>query len=178
MMVRSISIPGDGVILKFDKPGTITYRDVPQGVTGVIHVVAMPQPAIDGGFTGTWFNSAQSGMEFMLEVLPGSPLQMLATWLTFSPTGGPSWIVGLGPIDDDQATLQATQIVGSGARFPPNFDAANVQAQSWGVLTFTFSDCHHGHVDWTSAIPGYGNGGMDLTRLTEPGGLTCPQGAQ
>ena len=28
--------------------------------------------------------------------------------------------------------------------------------------------------DFTSSVPGYGNGHMDLTRLTQPAGLTCP----
>jgi N-acetylneuraminic acid mutarotase len=132
---------------------------------------------IDGSFTGTWFNSAQSGMGIMVEVLPGPPTQMLASWLTFSPQGGPSWIVGLGPIADGHATLEATQTVGSGARFAPSFDPTNARSQTWGELTFTFSDCDHGHVDWSSTIPGYGSGGMDLTRLTHPAGLTCTGGA-
>jgi hypothetical protein len=62
----------------------------------------------------------------------------------------------------------------TGCFFAPPFDAANVHTQSWGELTFTFADCNHGHVDWSSTIPGYGSGGMDLTRLTEPAGVTCP----
>ncbi len=165
--------PGFDVTVKFDKPGTITYRDVPQGIVGVINVIAAPLPEIEGRFTGTWFNAAQSGMGFMLEVLPGSPMQMLASWLTFSPDGGPSWIVGLGPIAGDHATLSATQTVGTGARFPPNFDPANVRAETWGELTFTFSDCNHGPVDWSTTIPGYESGGMDVTRLTELAGVTC-----
>ena len=64
-------------------------------------------------------------------------------------------------------------MVGGGGRFPPNFDAANVHQQNWGTLTFSFSDCDHGRVDWVSGVPGYGTGGMDLTRLTLPVGLTC-----
>ena len=83
------------------------------------------------------------------------------------------WVVGLGPINNGQTTLEATQIAGSAALFPPNFDPANVQTQSWGSLTFTFSDCGHGHVDWSSSIAGYGSGGMDITRLTQPAGVNC-----
>lgn len=159
---------------EFDVPGIVKYHDEVTGAPGVIYVGVLPPAAIGASVTGTWFNAAQGGMGFMLEVLPGSPMQMLAAWLTFSPDGDPAWILGLGPIAGDQATLQATQVVGAGARFPPDFDPSNVQTQSWGKLTFTFSDCNHGHVDWSSAIPGYGSGGMDLTRLTEPSGLTCP----
>ena len=158
---------------EFDVPGIVKYHDEVTGAPGVIYVGVSPPGAIDSGYTGTWFNSAQGGMGFMLEVLPGSPLQLLAAWLTFSPEGGPSWIVGLGPIANNQATLQATQIVGAGARFPPNFNPSSVQTQNWGVLTFTFTDCNHGHVDWSSTIAGYASGGTDLTRVTLPLGLTC-----
>jgi hypothetical protein len=70
--------------------------------------------------------------------------------------------------------LEGIQVVGSGARFPPNFDATHASEQRWGTLTFTFSDCDHGRVDWTGTVAGYGSGGMELTRLTLPAGLTCP----
>jgi hypothetical protein len=65
------------------------------------------------------------------------------------------------------------QAAGSGGRFPPNFDAANVHNTPWGTLTFTFSHCNHGHVQWASTVPGYSSGEMDLTRLTLPVGLSC-----
>ena len=129
--------------------------------------------AIGAGFTGTWFDPQQGDQGFMLEVLPGAPMQMLATWFTFAPQGGQSWIFGLGPISGDSVTMQGIQTAGSGARFPPNFDAANIEVLPWGTLRFRFSDCNSGHVDWSSTVPGYGSGGMDLTRLTLPAGLTC-----
>jgi hypothetical protein len=46
----------------------------------------------------------------MLEVLPGTPALLLAAWLVFSPEGGASWIVGLGP-NDNPAVLQASRMV-------------------------------------------------------------------
>jgi plastocyanin len=162
---------------EFDVPGVVQYHDEVTGAPGVIYVGVSPPTPIDSGYTGTWFNAAQGGMGFLVEVLPGSPMQMLASWLTFSAQGDPSWIVGLGPINGDQATLQATQTVGGGARFPPHFDPNDAHAESWGLLTFTFSDCNHAHVDWSSTIQGYGSGGMDLTRLTQPVGVICSASA-
>jgi hypothetical protein len=141
---------------------------------GALERVASPT-TIGPGFTGSWFNPAQNGHGFMLEVLPGTPMQLLASWFAFAPQGGQAWIVALGPIDGSRAVLQGIQTAGTGARFPPNFDQANVRAEDWGTLTFTFSDCNHGRVDWAASTPGYGSGGMDLTRLTLPAGLTCPQ---
>jgi len=43
----------------------------------------------------------------------------------------------------------------------------------WGTLTFTLTDCSHGKVDFDSVL-GYGFGSMNLTRLTQPVGLSCP----
>ena len=132
-----------------------------------------PPGTIDPGFTGSWYDPAQNGHGFMLEVLPGTPMRLLAGWFTFTPQGGQAWITGVGEIDGSRAIVQGYRMAGSGGRFPPNFDAASVHHEPWGTLTFTFSDCGHGHVDWVSTASGYGGGGMDLTRLTMPAGLTC-----
>jgi hypothetical protein len=43
----------------------------------------------------------------------------------------------------------------------------------WGTLTFTFTNCNQGKVDFNSVL-GYGTGSMNLTRLTQPAGLSCP----
>ncbi len=155
---------------QFNVPGIVKYHDEVGHATGVIIVIPLP---IAMGTTGSWYDPAQSGHGFSLQVLAGPPQQLLAYWFTFSPQGDQSWIAALGPIDGNRAVLQGVQTVGAGARFPPNFDAANARQDSWGTLTFTFSDCNHGHVDWNPTTPGYGSGGMDLTRLTLPAGLTC-----
>ena len=128
---------------------------------------------IDAGITGTWFDPAQPDQVFMLELLPNG--QLLAMWFVYAPQGGQAWIFALGSVSGDHATLQASQAGGSGARFPPNLDSTSVQPTAWGTLTFRFSDCNHGHVDWSSTVPGYSSGGMDLTRLTLPAGLQCTQ---
>lgn len=129
---------------------------------------------IGPGITGSWFNVSQSGHGFALEVLPGSPTQLLAYWFVFGPAGGPAWIVASGPVDGKLAVLTASQVAGSGGLFPPQFDASNVAEVPWGTMTFTFSDCMHGHVHWDSTASGYGSGELDIQRLTLPAGLACP----
>lgn len=154
--------------------GTLSnFNGANWGATTELYESGATGVTIDAGFTGSWFDPAQSGHGFMLEVLPGDPMRLLAGWFTFAPQGGPSWIFGIGPIDGTRAVVQANQAVGSGGRFPPNFDAAAVRQESWGTLTFTFHDCDHGRVEWESTVAGYGSGGMDLTRLTLPAGLSC-----
>ena len=128
---------------------------------------------IGAGMTGTWFDPAQAGHGLVIQVLPTSPKQMLVSWFAFAPDGGQTWITGRGPIEGTRTVLEAFQVVGGGARFPPNFDAAKVGQVSWGTLAFKFTNCTHGHVWWDSTAPGYGSGHLDLVRLTLPAGLEC-----
>ena len=49
----------------------------------VTQVAATNDGTITSGFTGSWFNTSQSGHGFSIEVLAGT--QMLAEWFVFSP---------------------------------------------------------------------------------------------
>lgn len=127
---------------------------------------------ITQGITGNWYDTSESGHGFGIEVLSGN--QMLAEWYVYGPQGGQAWIVGTGPVSGDTAVLQAFQGEGSGGRFPPNFNAALVHDQSWGTITFTFSDCNNGTASWQPIAAGYLPGSIPITRLTIPAGLACP----
>ena len=128
--------------------------------------------AIGPGITGNWYNAAENGHGFSLEVLPGN--QLLAQWYVYAPDGGADWIVASGPVAGSSAVLQGYRKVGPGGRFPPNFDPAQLQNQFWGTLTFTFTDCSHGQVSWQPVLAGYAGGSMAIARLTLPAGLSCP----
>jgi hypothetical protein len=127
---------------------------------------------ITSGFTGNWFDADESGHGFSIEVLPDN--QMLVQWFVFAPNGGQSWIVATGPITGNIAVLQGWQPVGSGGRFPPNFDPSQIRGEPWGTITFTFNDCNGGTVSWQPTAAAYTSGSLPITRLTMPSGLTCP----
>ena len=154
----------------FDGTYTVNWN-IPQ-LTASYTIVG--NPGISAAFSGNWFDPAQNGQGFEIEILGGSAPQMSVLWFTFAPGGGETWIAASGPIDGTQASMDAYQISGPGAVFPPHFDAANLTRQPWGTLKFTFTGCNAGRVDWTSTQPGYGSGSMPLTRLTMPDGLQCP----
>ncbi|MGA9420740.1 MAG: hypothetical protein WBW61_00120, partial [Rhodanobacteraceae bacterium] len=127
---------------------------------------------ISAGITGSWFDPAQSGHGFSIEVLPGNV--MLLYWYVFAPNGGQAWITAVGPINGNTAVLDASMTLGSGGRFPPNFNAAAVHNQPWGTITLTFTGCTNGEASWRPTAAGYPDGSMPITRLTQPDGLSCP----
>ncbi len=43
-----------------------------------------------------------------------------------------------------------------------------VDAAGGDTTKVTFTDCNTAHVDWTTNVAGFTNGGLDLTRLTQP----------
>ena len=126
--------------------------------------------ATGAGFTGSWYDPAQSGHGLILEDLPGS--EFLAAWFTFNPAGTQqSWFLGVGTYYSGRATITSV-LQPTGGRWIPNFDPTKIVNNAWGSLTFTFTDCDHGKVDFNSTL-GYGTGSMSLTRLTQPAGFAC-----
>ena len=117
---------------------------------------------IGPGFTGAWFDPAQSGHGLFIEILPDDRIQ--AAWFTFNPAGEQAWFLGVGSYVDNSATISAVEPVGG--RWIPNFDPTQIVNNAWGTLTLTFTDADHGRVDFSSIL-GYGAGSMNLTRLTK-----------
>ena len=127
---------------------------------------------ITPAFTGAWYDPAQSGHGLLVEVLPNDVL--LAYWFTFTPDASQqAWFGGTGSILGNQAIVHAGQ--GEGGKWIPNFDPADYALRTWGTLTFTFTDCDHGRVDFASdaEAPQWGWNSMSLTRLTHVAGLDC-----
>jgi streptogramin lyase len=125
---------------------------------------------VEASFSGAWFDPAQSGHGLFLEVL--SDHRFLAWWFTFAPDGGQAWFGGVGTYSGNKATITQVALT-TGGRFIPNFDPTTITNTLWGEFSFTFDDCNHGHVDFDSVV-GFGSGSMELTRLTQIDGTTCP----
>ena len=139
--------------------------------TAELYGQLLPPGTIGPGFTGAWHDPAQSGHGIFVQIL--SDQRFYATWFAFNPAGtAQSWFTGVGTYSGNIATIAAVdQPVGG--RWIPNFDPNRIVRNEWGTLTFMFTDCNHGRVDFNS-VSGYGSGIMNLTRLTQPAGLTCP----
>ena len=132
---------------------------------------AAPAATIGPGFTGVWNDPKQARHGIFVEILP--PNSFLAWWFTFTPDGTQqSWFGGVGTYSGNTATVPVN--LTTGGQWIPNFDVTKTKDNPWGTLTFTFTDCNSGRVDFVSTYPGYGSNHMDLTRVTLPSGLTCP----
>jgi hypothetical protein len=133
--------------------------------------VGLPFSAIGAGLTGAWYDPTQSGHGLFIEVLSNN--RLFAGWFTFNPAGTQqAWFAGVGTYSGNTATITAVSLP-TGGRWIPNFDPNQIVNNFWGTLTFTFTDCNHGKVDFNSVL-GYGTGSMNLTRLTQVAGLSCP----
>lgn len=145
------------------------------GMAGTINIVGTPAPfAIGPSLSGNWYNPQQDGHGFQFEVLQSPANAATAFWYVFDNNRNQAWINGAGQIDGNRIVMNAGRRLG--ARFPPNFVSSEAASTPWGTLTFTFSDCNHGHVDWTTTDPSFTpGGGMDIQRLTQIAGTTCTQ---
>ena len=155
----------------FATPARVGFHDEVSGAKGEIIVKGSVPFAIGPGMTGAWFDPGQSGHGLFIEVLPGN--RFLAAWLAFDQSGAQAWFLGVGTYSANTATV--TEVVQPrGGRWVPNFDSGQIVNNLWGTFTFRFTDCNRGRVDFSSVVPGFGSGSMELTRLTQPAGLSCP----
>lgn len=164
--------------LTFGAPGVVGYHCEAHGRPGsgmFGRIVVAPSGGepfrIGPAITGNWYDPAQNGHGVQLEMI--SATLVTAIWFTFDNAGNPAWIVGSGIIDGDRIVMQAGR--SRGGRFPPNFDPAAIVTQPWGTLTFTFTGCASGRLEWTSTDAAFSaSGTLPLARLTQVQGMACP----
>ncbi|UXI66727.1 cupredoxin domain-containing protein [Tahibacter amnicola] len=126
---------------------------------------------LDAAYSGNWYDPAQNGHGIQLEYLGNNVVT--AFWFTFDNAGNQVWLNGAGTADGHRVQISTARVIGG--RFPPNFNPALVQSTSWGTLTLTFASCQSARLDWTTTDPAFTPSGfMNLTRLTQVSGTSCP----
>jgi uncharacterized protein (DUF1800 family) len=115
--------------------------------------------------SGTFYDPAQSGHGYVLEYLDSDAGPLLAvSWFTYA-DGEPVWLVGVGAVDGDSASVPLS--IGNGGDFPPDFVASQATLSDWGTLDLRFDSHKAGQASWSSSLPGFGNGSMPIQRLTQ-----------
>ena len=123
-------------------------------------------PAIDGRFSGEWYDLARNGEGIALEVL--SDNRALLYFFTYPPSGESGqqmWLYSIGETIDGGIEFADVQ--------QPSLDAnGQFQSAHWGRIGLTFSDCGHASMRWDGP-PGWGSLEVPLAHLTALQGLGC-----
>ncbi|MEP6938631.1 MAG: plastocyanin/azurin family copper-binding protein [Rudaea sp.] len=136
-----------------------------------VDVVAAAGFSIVPGITGSWYNPAQSGQGFNIEIMANNTF--IAFWYVFDASGNDLWLTGIGNYSGDTTTLAMTQT--TGGAFPPAFDPSKIVRTPWGTLSLQFSDCNHGSATWQPTDTAhFASGTMPIQRLTSVAGVACP----
>jgi hypothetical protein len=130
---------------------------------------------IGGGISGVWRDTANPGQGFIVEVLDSgpdpAPDRFGMYWSTFTNSGLPLNIYGLGDVESNGPTVQVQAFYNNSGFFPPR--TATPTPQEFGTLEFTFDDCNTGSVAVMPTRPGFAPVTIPLQRLTSILGLPC-----
>jgi hypothetical protein len=146
-----------------------------------VHVAAATY-TIGADTSGAFYDPAQSGEGWFIEVLPD---HRVVAGGYFYLDGEQRWLYGTGSAIGNQ--VRVPLVIGGDGRFPPDYAVATTRIETWGEVVLQFDDRDHGQATWTSGYPGFSAGRMPLTRLTSlasadagapPGGLrACHSGS-
>lgn len=128
--------------------------------------------AVDGSYSGNWFNPQQSGHGIVLEVI--SPTRALFNWYVYDGAGNQVWLSADGTITGNRIDAQVG--ITGGMHFG-TFDPAQYHITLWGTASLEFTSCDAATLSWNSTYTAngfsYGSGSVPLQRLTKVDGTQC-----
>lgn len=121
-------------------------------------------------WSGAWFESDKPGRGLFLQMQDEG--RAFLVWFSYRPDGEPAWIIGEGSAVGGELLFNAlTRPVG--AFYGSAFDAAAVRLQPWGSARLSGNGCGQMVINYNSLQPGFGQGQINLNRLTTPLGAGC-----
>lgn len=94
----------------------------------------------------------------------------IAFWFAYTPDGLPMFLVIDGVNEGSTVTGPAYAYEGM---IWPAFDPATLKSETWGEISIEFLGCDSAVLAWSSRVEGYGDGVVELERLTYLAGLEC-----
>jgi hypothetical protein len=129
---------------------------------------------IDRFLSGSWYNPAQNGHGFSVEVSANGLVVLY--WYTYHPDGSPAFILAVGQANGNSVTADA--YYNTGMRFGV-FDPGERMELPWGNITITFHDCHSATVEYDSTFEHdgepFGSGSFPIQRLVSIDQLQCQE---
>ncbi len=126
------------------------------------------------GISGSWIIQAD-GQGAMINIADANGTSVfVVTWYAYL-NGEQVWLIGSASIPENSSQITVPVQISNGAGFGANFMSTDVTRTDWGNLTFNFSTCNTGTLQYSSNLPGYGSGSLSLTRLTNTKGLVCQE---
>lgn len=131
---------------------------------------------INGAIFGSWYNPAQNGQGWALEVIsdPSGEKLLLGYFYGYDNNGEQLWLItAASAIDGNEATVDIFRTSGTG--FGGDFNPGSfVVGDVIGTVTFNFESCDSGTVTFTSAdtatLADFNN---DIVRLSSIDSLNC-----
>lgn len=138
--------------------------------------------SINPGISGSWYDPGHDGEGWFVQILDDN--KAVVYWFTYSPPGvggerAQAWIGGVGDIIGSSIVVPtAGTVITDGPPFGPDFDPVNVNRYPWGKLVLSFSNCNEGVMYYRSNDLDYGNGSLDLVRISQIDSLDCAEPAK
>lgn len=161
------TINGTTVFQNSEDPVRIPY------ITRAVRVAAGAFPILPL-HTGSWYDPANAGKGFVLEVSQASgsetgPL-VIVSWYDFH-EGKQIWLYGLKNFNWGDSSVEVPVQISTGAQFGSAFNPSQIIANAnWGKITVRFTGCDAGSFTYTSI---YGNGTFPVRSLTLPTDKSC-----
>jgi hypothetical protein len=125
---------------------------------------ALASAALPAGLSGSWYNPAQSGTGFSIQML--SETNALVFWYATDPDGNPFNLYIEARVENE--SLFGRALAPRGLRFG-EWNRADLQAPYWGEVRIDFTDCDSALLSWTPNGPAgaaFSPGTAPLQRLT------------
>lgn len=129
---------------------------------------------IKPSLSGNWYNPAQSGHGFDVQVIDGD--QTIIFWYVYDADGEPIWLFSQGPNVGNR--VQATVYWHDGMRWG-DLDNNDLNQEIWGTMTMEFHDCNNATITYSSDMSykgqPFGSGTIEVKRLTGVSNNECTE---
>lgn len=138
----------------------------------LIFSVSVHAIEIKPSLSGSWYNPAQNGHGFSIEVL--NKTTSILYWYVYDHDGEPIFLIAIG--ENEGNRIEANAYYQDGLVFG-EFDPANFNQVPWGTVDIEFHSCKNATVSYDSDMSHsgqvFGSGSIPLQRLASIGNNKC-----